>query len=428
MILRNIEQQILEQVRDGLIYPQYGGYCISSIPKTVEYILGQRESCPLSGILGEAGITPGKKQKVVVLLLDAFGWDQWQRYAGDYEFLSRITDRGVVTPITSVFTSTTPVALTALHLGLTPQQHGLPAALSYFEEADRILSVMRFRSLNGEDTDQLFEAGISPKMFFDSDTFYDLLGKSGVSSYVLIHKSVHDSPYASITMKGSTVVPYVGAEGLEEALVTRLSEASSPAYFFTYWGIIDVIGHRHGIHSQEYLDILNSLFPRLESAMERVPKETAENTVLLVCADHGHINMEPQSTVYLSDYPDLVQNLRTGVNGDKILPWGEPRVMFLSVEEAKIDETCKYLADELEGIATIVKTEDAMKDGLFGTGEPHPRFISRIGDVMVLPEDNHTVWYAYPGLDKLSILGTHGGLTPEEILVPFAAVRLSDLK
>ena len=87
MILKDIERQILRQQQDAFIYPQYEGYCFSNIPATVQYLFGNRITSPLSPILDKAGITPTKQQKVVALLLDAFGWNQWMRYADQYEFL-----------------------------------------------------------------------------------------------------------------------------------------------------------------------------------------------------------------------------------------------------------------------------------------------------------------------------------------------------
>jgi hypothetical protein len=48
----------------------------------------------------------------------------------------------------------------------------------------------------------------------------------------------------------------------------------------------------------------------------------------------------------------------------------------------------------------------------------------RAGDLLVVPRDRG-VWY---GDDELGQIGMHGGLAPEEMLVPLASVRLSDLR
>ena len=69
-----------------------------------------------------------------------------------------------------------------------------------------------------------------------------------------------------------------------------------------------------------------------------------------------------------------------------------------------------------------------MKNGLFGHGDLHPTFKSRIGDILLLPEDNLTFFYDHPRDKKFSMLGVHGGLSPDEILIPFAAARINDLR
>ena len=75
----------------------------------------------------------------------------------------------------------------------------------------------------------------------------------------------------------------------------------------------------------------------------------------------------------------------------------------------------------------MLKTDEALKDGLFGGGDVHTQFESRIGDILLLSERNLTLWYEQPHHKKFSLLSAHGGLSPDEILVPFAAARISDL-
>jgi len=429
MILKDIEKKIVKQQQDGFIYPQYDGFCFSNIPDAIQYLFGLRKTSPLSTILHKAGISPSKRQKVVALLLDAFGWSQWLRYADSYEFLNRLSDRGVLAPLTSIFPSLTPTALTTIHSGFTPQEHGIVHTLVYFEEIDQIISTLHFRPRNGDIQDQLLESGVSPRIMFDDVTLYEKLGEFGIPSFVLIHDSIKNTAFGSVTMKGSTVVPYIGVPGLTEKLCSQLTEVPSPAYFYAYWGIIDIVCHNYGVYSREYLSQIDPLLTSLqEDFLEKLPQSIAEETVLLVFADHGHINFDSENTIYLNNYPELVRNLRIGPDGKKIPPWGGPRDIFLAVEEGKLDEMVIYLAEKLQDKVKVLRSDEALKKGLFGTGNLHPQFKSRIGDILLLPEKNLTLWYLQLGDRKLNLLGTHGGLSRDEMLVPFAAARISDLR
>jgi hypothetical protein len=47
---------------------------------------------------------------------------------------------------------------------------------------------------------------------------------------------------------------------------------------------------------------------------------------------------------------------------------------------------------------------------------------------MILPYGNETVWFEFFEGRKLNLRGHHGGLSREEMLVPFGMAKLSDLK
>jgi hypothetical protein len=428
VILKDIEQQIGKQQREGFVYPQYEGYCFSNIPDTVQYLFGLSKTSSLSTILNKAGISPAKRQNVVALLLDGFGWSQWQRYTDRYEFLKRLTERGVLAPLTSIFPSTTATAVTTIHSGLTPQEHGLLEWWVYFEELGQVIATLPFRPLDGDRQDQLLESGTNPRSLVDGNTYYGTLNKSGIPSYNLINDALKNTAYSSLVLEGSMVVPFTDAAGLMKTLCSKLTEVPPPAYFFAYWGAIDYVAHDYGVHSEPYLAEIELLLTLLQKEfIERLSGNVAEETVLLVFADHGQINVDPQETIYLNKYPQLVKNLRTGLDGENIIPWGSARDVFLAVEEGRLDETVDFLTEELKSKASVLKADEALEDGLFGRGDLHTKFKSRIGDILLLPEGNLTLYYEQPRHKEFTMLGVHGGLSPDEMLVPFAAAKISDL-
>lgn len=72
-----------------------------------------------------------------------------------------------------------------------------------------------------------------------------------------------------------------------------------------------------------------------------------------------------------------------------------------------------------------------MEMGFFGVGIPSQEFISRVGNLVILPYQDSSIWYRYPGFKphrSLDYRGHHGGLSEEEMLIPFAAAKLSDLR
>jgi hypothetical protein len=123
-----------------------------------------------------------------------------------------------------------------------------------------------------------------------------------------------------------------------------------------------------------------------------------------------------------------MDHLRVGVNGRKILPWGSSRDSFLTIEPDKVEYVFAFLTEQLKDVALVLKSEEALASGLFGHGDLHPRFRSRIGDLMILPNKDKTVFFEYrPDGKKFSKRGMHGGLSPDEMLVPFACAQAERL-
>jgi hypothetical protein len=374
------------------------------------------------------GISAGEVHSVVAFLIDGFGYSQWLEYAEKYDFLKRLTANGIVTPITSVFPSTTAAAVTAIHSGLTPQEHGLPEWWVYFEELGRVIVTLPFMWLGGKTQDEMLQSGVDPAILFDREPWYGSLGESGIASFNFIQDKIASSAYSSTVLKGSRVVPFGDLPDLMRRLRELVQEAPSPAYFHAYWGAVDAAAHESGVHSNAYLAELDRLFSTLANDfLDKLPDRVARQTVLLFMADHGQVNVDPRKTVYLNEYPGLADSLRTGRDGTKILPWGSARDVFVATEEGRTNDVLALLSNALGETATVALTEDALKQGLFGRGQMHREFRSRIGDILILPHGNLTLWYERPYHKRFTLKGMHGGLSPDEVIVPLAVARICDI-
>ena len=428
MILEEIQKQLEKQKRGEFLYPLYESYCLSNIPSAVLYSLGLRKTSPLSGILDEAGIRPKKSRKVILLLVDAFGYNQWLRYAKQSGFLRRMTERAVVVPVTTVFPSETVPALTTMHSGLTPQEHGLPAWWVYLEELDKIISPFYFAPMGEKSRDTLLDAGVDPKILFTGKTIYQTLAASKIPSFTFINDAYAQSAYSKVARAGSETISFINSSDLVVNLRKKISEIPSPAYFYVYWDVLDHIAHTYGPHSEQSVTELNGFFHILRTEfLEKIDEHSAEEIVFMITADHGQISVDPKKTLYLNEYPEVVKNFRMGPSGNKILPWGSARAIFLAIKEEKLEESFRFLTKILGGKATVVKSKKALQEGLFGRGTVHKKFLGRIGNILILPHHNTMVWYEHLKGEKDDCLGMHGGLSADEMLVPFAAANLARL-
>jgi hypothetical protein len=224
-------------------------------------------------------------------------------------------------------------------------------------------------------------------------------------------------------------IPFINSSDLLVNLRQKISETPGPAYFYVYWDAVDAIAHTYGPHTEQYHAELTGFTYLLQRELiEKIPARTAADVVLMVTADHGHINVAPGETLYLNRYPRLVNSLQVSHAGQRILPWGSPRDVFLRVQEERLPEIAAWLTQRLAGKAAVITTAEAMQQGLFGVGKPHKRFKHRVGNLLILPERDYLIWFEHRKGKKFGLRGMHGGLRPDEMLVPLAAANLAALR
>ena len=429
MLHEECGDSIRQQSSDGnFLYPSYAKNCISNIPGTVLDLFevkNERSKLPIEVDMGN----DDGANKVVLFVLDGFGYNKFLRYYKDHKFLADLAEKGDVVPLTSVFPSQTTNALTTLNTGLTPQEHGLFEYYLYLKEVDRIVSTLSFEPLGSKRRNTLIEKGFSPKLLFNGNTIQNTLREAGVKTFVHIYTGYAYSPYATVLFDGNTIVPNLKSSDLIVNLRKNLEKEKGPAYFFVHLSNLDTIAHEYGPDSYEYGAELSAISYLLNKELvKKIDSKTAKETLLLVTSDHGGVNIVPQNTTYLNEFPQVVKNLQIGKGGKRVLPTGSARDVFLHVKEDKLTETKDLLAQKIGGKAKIVETKEAIKNGLFGLGDVGGEFFDRAGNLMILPYRNETVWFEHFKDRRLNLLGHHGGLNEEEMLVPLAITRLSNLK
>ena len=428
VILRKLEDVIKKQKKRGeFILPFYEKYCFSNIPSTILKLFGiptKRPTLPEELYKDKAE----NFDKVVLILIDALGYKQWLRCYKDYEFFDAFTKEGIVSPLTSVFPSTTAAALTTISTGLTPQEHALFEWVLYFKEVDMVIYTLPFTPLDGKSRDKLLEMGANPKILYGGSTIYQTLKGVGIKSFTFLNRLYSHSAYSKLTHKGSNTIPFINLSDLVVRLRKTLETEKGPAYFYVYIDDTDSIEHEYGPCTEEHYAQLSAISYLLKKELlEKINKKIASKTLLLITADHGQINASPKETIYLNKYRNLIKTFQKGKKAP-IPPTGSPRDVFLHIKENKLENVEAFLSTKLKGKAKIIKTEEAVKIGLFGINKPKKEFYERAGNLMILPYKNYTVWYEHIKGKKLENLGYHGGLSEEEMLVPFGIAKLSELR
>lgn len=398
-------------VRSGFVHPDYDGYCISRIPGTAAGVLDSAVGPTLPNDVFDGIDTT--VSNVLVLFVDAYGFDQFQETHSNLPFFDRIACRGRVTPLTSVFPSETPSCVPTLHTGLQPVEHGQLGWNLYLPGRDLVVEPLPFQTKRGDPIDP------DDGSLFTETPIYHQLESEGIDTHIVEPFDSSDDPKTA----GASTHTYTSPADFAVQLRRVLEQSSAPTYCYGYTPLVDAAGHAEGTRSERHNAELNCLSATLKRELcDRLRTDVAEETLLLFIADHGQVDSGSSENVDVLADPVVDRHLRRDRNGVPAIS-GSGRNLHLFVTDGSTDRIHTRLRERLD--ALVLTREEALESNLWGTHGPSKLFTERLGDLVVIPETT-TVWHSEEP-EELELVGDHGGLHPRELLVPFGAVRLDSL-
>jgi predicted AlkP superfamily pyrophosphatase or phosphodiesterase len=396
----------MTNLHSGFICPRYDEGGFASLPERVK-----------------AAFSSGKYDAVVLFLVDGFGWRFFERFQ-ESPFLKRMAKMGQIEKLISQFPSTTAAHLTTIHTGWNVGQSGVHEWIYYEPLVDAVIAPLLFSYAGLWERDLLKATGIEPAFFYPRGRFYPELKQMGVQSFGFGLREYTPSTYSSIIMNGAELRAF---KTFSEALINvqlLLEEQKQPAYIYLYLDKIDTLAHEYGPTAPQTEAEIETFLLMMEYYFERMFK--GKRILFLMTADHGQVEVSPQTTIYLNtnaQFKGFERFLRTNLKGQLLVPAGSPRDLFLYIKEDLVDEAQSFLAPRLEGKADVVKTESLIEEGFFGP-EVSSRLRERVGSLIILPYRYESVWWYEKGKFEQRFYGHHGGLTPQEMETVLYSVEL----
>lgn len=413
MVLNPESVAAVEAARFGerFVRPLYTGYSFAAIPGTIERLLtgAGGEALPPTAIPG--GLE--RRETVILLFLDALGWQCFAAYVDRYPFLRRALEQGVVSRLTTMFPSTTAAHITTIHTGLPPGQSGIFEWFFYEPSLGRIIAPLRFSYAGERERETLAAAGVEPAALFPTATLYQRLGAVGVHSTVFMHRDYTNSSFSRVVCAGADTVAYHTLAEAVTLLGQRLEARHGPAYYLLYVDTVDNLCHTYGPGAPHVAAEIDTVLTTLDRLLHPLLARLGRPVLLLFTADHGQIEVNPAASLMVNRLvPALAAATPGGADGRPLAPGGSNRDLFLYLNQDRMEEMRAALSERLAGRAEVHRVADLAVQGLFG---PHvaPIFLARAGDLVVLPYAGESVWWDAEPF-KLRHLGMHGGLTPEE--------------
>ncbi len=404
---------------EHFVYPDYQGGSILNLPASICTWLGA-EPLGAPPLRPEMTITISEDiRRVILVLVDAMALHRLQRWMldGTAPVWSRLSQQGKLSALTSIIPSTTATALTSLWTGKSPAQHGVVGYELWLKEYGVVSNMILHTPITFEnDAGSLARAGFNPEQFLNLPTLGAHLVSNGVRSFALQHRSILHSGLSQMFLKEVQVHGYLTPTELWVNL--RHLVESTPVmrqYFWVYTGQIDHFSHYYHPDDERVAAEFGEFSRAFEqNFLERLSPSMRKGTLLLLTADHGMLATHRSASFDLRNHPELTRLLH-------ILPTGEHRLMYLFTRPGMMDQIKDYFNDTWPGQFAFLDPLHAVESGLFGPGAPNPRLGDRLGDLIVSARDEAYIWWA----DKENpLIGQHGGLSADEMIVPLLSVVL----
>ncbi len=407
------------------VKPAYGGGSFADIPPFVLQLLSGQAN---QAIAPQSFPAPGDRfQRVITLFVDAFGWRFFERFQ-DHPLLRRFVTTGSVTRLTSQFPSTTSAHVTTLYTGEPVGRHGVFEWFYYEPQLDAVIAPLLFSYAGDDGRETLADLGVDGAAILPAGQMTTRLQRDGARAYLLQPREFARSTYSTIMSAGARVIPYITvAESL--AQVTQVMQnVDGPAWITDYIGSFDAVCHLHGPDKPQSDAELDALLTLIDRWLVRDILGRFDDTLVMLIADHGMVETDVPSMLYVDQAPlygRLRPLLRTTARGEVIAPGGSCRDLFLYALPAHLEEAHALLTTIVGDRGEVRFTDALIDQGYFGQATVSDEFRARAGNLVVLPYAGNGVYWFGDGRFRQRYWGNHGGLTAQEMEIPFLLLPAS---
>ncbi|MEZ5095231.1 MAG: alkaline phosphatase family protein [Nocardioides sp.] len=368
---------------EGFVEPAYRSRSLGDVLPAVARALGA-EPWLAEGTDLELPPAPA----YVVFLVDGLGSELLRREAAAAPYLAGLlADQR---PGTAGVPSTTATSLTSLGTALPPGAHGLVGFTSRVPGTDRLLNALAW------------DRRVDPLEWQPHPTAFHRLAAAGVGATIVNKREFETSGLTQAAQRGAA---YVGADRVGERIAAVVAAAAQhPSVTYVYDGDLDWTGHRYGVASEAWSQQLAIIDAEVEQLREALPAEVR----LVVVADHGMVDSPSDARVDVDDRTELRDGL--------LLLGGEARFRHLYCAAGAVADVAATWREVLGERGTVLTREEAVGRGWFGPTEP--AVLPRLGDLVVAMRGSHGVFSSIDFAYETTLVGLHGSLTPDEMLIP----------
>jgi hypothetical protein len=303
----------------------------------------------------------------------------------------------------SLFPSTTAAALTTVATGQWPAQHGVLGwwtRLPEFNLTATILPVVERFSHQ-----PLATMGVSADYAFPVRAYHAAMRHEPLS---FVPEKLVNTLYSTYSRGGTGGRGYRAIDAAVEQIIQRIHHAPAPTFAYLYIADVDTLAHFRGWDHEDVI----ALATWLDAHLARIPESLGKKARLIVSADHGQTKVPLRDRLALYDDDPLMKLLVAPPSGNPLTPFfhvhPDQHSAFRDIFQGRY-------ADQL----ILLSAEEANELRLFGPEPLSDTARRRLGDFLAIPLRPITLKHYERGTVPASDdLGSHSGLTPDEMWVP----------
>jgi hypothetical protein len=346
-----------------------------------------------SGPAGAFGLPPARR--ACLLLVDGLGWENLAASTAAAPFMSGLLP--TARTLAAGFPSTTATSLTTIGTGRLPGVHGMLGYQVAIPGSGQLLNCLRWQDGNRS------AVAVDPLSWQPHSTVFERADAAGIAVTKVAPGVFAESGLTRAALRGGAFAA-AEAPGERIAAVHAALRSSQRAFVFVYFGDLDATGHRRGWNSDAWREELGFVDRFVERLAAGLPPDTA----LWITADHGMVDVPPDTRVDYDTSPDLQQGVA--------LLGGEARARHVYAVPGAAADVLSAWRETLGDRITVVSRDEAVAAGWFGPVAS--RMVPRIGDVVAVSHAQHAVVATKREPLESSVVGMHGALTPAEQRVP----------
>jgi len=396
--MRSQITELEEMFQSGtLVFPDPARPNTVALTRAISEICGGRKYQPDSVKTGFKSAL-GFPRHLVHVVADGFGMN-FVKELSSGSFCKRHLNSQAV----AAFPSSTGPNLVSHSRAEWPGVHGVLGWYVYLPELRA--STAPFQWIRTKDETNLSELGITGELVYQGCPVNQSFEYS-VANFISSEYS--DSIATNSLHALGTVIGFSNLDDVLAKAIQRVDSTSGSTYTYFHWPIIDKYAHEVGTDGEKTLEVVLEFDRKMQQLRGLLP----DDATLVISADHGHLNYPEGHRIQVQQSDPIRELLFDAPSGDE-------RAAIFHVNDGSEEEFEQTFNERFGDRFLLLRRSEVIEQKLLGPDSLSDVTSGRLGQFMAISKGSWGFSFRDgPSRAGFELRSQHGGLTPDEMLVP----------